>query len=112
MRRFRPLPLLLAASLAGCSGSDELVVVNSSAQVITALFGPDGADLLRGAQVPPGDRVTVELPDLDTAGARSLEAYNPMGACAARPATAGRWVLSERAWDLSGCDGPLQPQRL
>ncbi|MCK6507800.1 hypothetical protein L6R53_31285 [Myxococcota bacterium] len=113
MPRSRPhllLPLL-AALAGGCRSTGELVLVNGSSQAVTALFGPDGADLLQGAKVTPGGVVTVPLPELDTASTRLLEGYSPAGACASHPATPGRWVLSDASWDPAGCEEPAARQR-
>lgn len=95
--------ILLAALLGGCRSAGELVVVNGSDEVVTALFGPDGSDLLAGRQLPPGTFVHLELPAPDTATPRSLEAYTTAGACARHPVQAGRWELDPGELDPAGC---------
>lgn len=95
--------VLLALGLTGCRQPTELVVLNSTDQVVTAVFTPDGTDLLEGAQLPPRTFTALTALPTDTGRLPQLEAYTTTGACAIHPAAPGRWELRAHDLDPSGC---------
>lgn len=89
---------------ASCRSQDGLTVVNHSGEVITAVFGRDGEDLLEGRTLPPDTFVQLPPESIDTGPGPALEAYTLSGACAPAPTPPGaRWEIAADALDPGGC---------
>jgi len=99
---------LALVAVGACDSSSDLMIVNGSDQIITAIFTPRGVDLLEGAQLTPQTFVRIPQQVLraatgDTGTPRPLEAYSTTGACAVHPSESGRWELHSADLDPSGC---------
>jgi len=87
----------------GCRADSGLTVVNHCKQVVTAVFGSAGADLLTGSQLPPGTFAILPAPSADTGPGGRLEAYTASGACASHTGDARHWDIDDEDLDPAGC---------